>query len=226
MSVHPFEIRFNDTSLYGDTYRNRCQTLVLHGAGRSSRSRFSNLREKLNRRGIPSAAFDFIGHGETGGQITDSSLKQRTLQADAVIRQVSKEPLTLIGASMSAYTAIQLTGIFTVKNLILLVPAVYTPDAYPVNFGPGFSQIIRQPNSWQNSDAFEILNKFSGNLLVIAAQNDRVIPKGVIDSLHSAGSHLKMNTLYTVPSADHLSVFADPEEYEKILDRVTQFCTS
>ncbi len=224
MNLHPFTVRFNDLLLYGDTYRNRCRTLLLHGAGQSSRSRFSNLREQLNRGNIPSAAFDFIGHGDTGGQITDTSLKLRTRQAQAVIGQVCREPLTLIGASMSAYTAIRLTRKFAVKNLILLVPAVYTLKAYNVNFGPQFSALIRKPNSWQNSDAFAILKEFTGNLLVIATQHDRVIPKGVIDKLHAAGRHLKTNILYTVPGADHLSVFSDPDEVIKIINLITSIC--
>ena len=38
--------------------------------------------------------------------------------------------IALIGASMGAYTAIRLTETFSVDNLILLVPAVYTPQAY------------------------------------------------------------------------------------------------
>ncbi len=225
MHLHPFKVHFNDIILSGDTYRNRCRTLVLHGAGQSSRSRFSNFREQLNSRNIPSAAFDFVGHGDTGGQITDTSLKTRTHQAQAVIGQVCREPLTLIGASMSAYTAIKLTRKFAVKNLILLVPAVYTYNAYNVNFGPQFSALIRRPNSWQNSDAFAILKEFTGNLLVITAQHDRVIPKGVIGKLHAAGCHLKTNILYTVPGAEHLSVFSDPDEVNKIMNLIRSICT-
>lgn len=226
MRLHPFTVRFNDLLLYGDRYRQKCRTLVLHGAGQSSRSRFSNLREKLNICGIPSAAFDFIGHGQTSGKITDTSLKLRTRQAATVIRQVCKEPLTVIGASMSAYTAIMLTKSVTIKNLILMVPAVYTPDAYELNFGPGFSKVIRRPNSWQDSDAFTILKEFTGNLLVIAAQHDQIIPGGVIEQLHAAGGHVKTNILHTVPGADHLSVFSNPEEYKKILNLITALCKS
>ncbi len=68
----------------------------------------------------------------------------------------------LIAASMGAYTAIRLTEIVSVKNLVLLVPAAYTPRAYHLPFGPAFSAAIRIPCSWKESDAYPILENFKG----------------------------------------------------------------
>ena len=62
-------------------------------------------------------------------------------------------------------------------NLILLVPAVYTPQAYEIPFrSRRFQPSFASPDSWQDSDAFRILEEFNGNLLVIAAEADAVIP--------------------------------------------------
>ena len=168
MRLVPFQLPFGKFVLKGDRYDRKCDVIVLHGAGKSSRSRFSRLRESLNDGGIPSSSFDFIGHGETGGDISESTLHGRTDQASAVIRHTCMEPITLIAASMSGYTAIKLTQSFAVSNLILLVPAVYTPGAYDLSFGDAFSAAIRPPGSWRDSDAFSIISGFKGNLLVIA----------------------------------------------------------
>jgi len=63
-----FQIPFGTHILVGDVmaYGTMVNLLILHGAGQSDRARFRMLREYFVERGIGSAAFDFIGHGETG----------------------------------------------------------------------------------------------------------------------------------------------------------------
>ena len=222
MSPLPFELIFDNYMLRGDAYKYGCDTVVLHGAGKSSRERFARMRENLNSNGVPSVCFDFIGHGETGGDIKVTSLSERTKQAAAVIRHACKGPLTLIAASMGAYTAVKLTELFSVKNLILLVPAVYTPLAYHTLFGPKFSSAIRTPGSWRESDAFSILERFKGNLLVVAAEKDHVIPEEVITRIHDSAKQAKTNQVYIVPNSEHRSLFPTVKEFEMIMDMIIE----
>jgi pimeloyl-ACP methyl ester carboxylesterase len=222
MTLNMFELPFGKYMLRGDRFRARCETMVLHGAGNSSRARFSRLRQSLNGCGIPSVSFDFIGHGETGGDIQGCTLRGRTEQAAAVVRYACAEPLTLIASSMGAYTAIKLTEIFTVDNLILLVPAVYTPRAYNLPFGPDFSAAIRRPGSWQDSDAFDILTGFKGNLLVIAAESDDVIPIEVVEKIHASANNAKVRNLHVVPASDHLSLFPSEQDFLLALEMIVE----
>jgi len=210
--------------LQGDSYQMGCGTIVLHGAGKSSRTRFTRLRQYLDAHGIPSVSFDFIGHGDTGGNLLGSSLRGRTEQAAAVIRHACREPLTLIGASMSAHTAIKLTEKFTVDNLILLVPAVYTAHAYDLSFGPDFSSSIRVPGSWRASDAFRILSGFRGNLLVVAAESDDVIPVELVEKIHASAKNAKTRRLHVVPGSRHLSLFPREQDFLSVMDMITETC--
>ncbi|MCB2169741.1 MAG: lysophospholipase [Deltaproteobacteria bacterium] len=224
MNLQTFALPFENHVLRGDACAERCDTIVLHGAGQSSRARFSRLREGLNTNGFPSVSFDFIGHGETGGTLIGSSLKERTAQAEVVINHACAEPLTLIGASMGAYTAIKLTETFSVDNLILLVPAVYTPQAYETPFGPAFSAVIRVPDSWQDSDAFRILEEFNGNLLVIAAEADAVIPMAVIQKIQASARQAETNRLHIVPESRHLSLFPTQQDFQLALGMMVDVC--
>ena len=224
MSLKTFQLPFGQFVLRGDSYRTGCETVVLHGAGKSSRARFSRLRQSLNDQGIPTASFDFIGHGETGGDISDSTLHGRTDQAAAVIRHTCMEPLTLIAASMSGYTAIKLTEMFAVNNLILLVPAVYTPRAYDLSFGFEFSTTIRTPGSWQISDAFSIISEFKGNLLIIAAEVDDVIPVKVIEGIYASAKNAKSRFLHIVPNSRHLSLFPREQDFILARDMIINIC--
>ena len=215
-----FKLPFGNHVLQGDAYGNRCRAIVLHGAGKSSRSRFSRLRTFLNAKGLSTVSFDFIGHGATGGRLGESSLHDRTDQASAVIDRACAEPLTLIGASMSGYTAIRLTETFAVDNLVLLVPAVYTPKAYDMAFGPAFSAAIRSPGSWRNSDAFNLLSAFRGNLLIVAAESDEVIPVEVTEKIYQSATTAKARRLHVVPGSRHLSLFPLDQDLRCAVDMI------
>ena len=101
-----FKIGFEGHTLVGDVIPDDPvpQVLVLHGAGDSHRGRFQWLREYLFAREISSVAFDFVGHGDTGGDLKSSSLGSRTRQACCIVKALNiQQPLAVIGASMSAY---------------------------------------------------------------------------------------------------------------------------
>ncbi|WP_299009318.1 alpha/beta hydrolase [uncultured Shewanella sp.] len=220
MPLSPFELAFKEHVLKGDINADVCDTLVMHGAGQSSRARFAKLRQALLKRGIASAAFDFIGHGETGGQMSESSLSCREKQALSVIKSLKMSPKMLIGSSMSGYTAIKLTQHLQVEQLVLLVPGVYTPSAHRVNFGPEFSNIIRRENSWYDSDAFDVLAQFTGEVVIVAAENDAVIPRLLVERLYEAVSQAKRRVLKVIPNATHLNLYATQEDFEQVSDLI------
>ncbi|MCJ7830777.1 MAG: alpha/beta hydrolase [Desulfobacterales bacterium] len=219
----PFRVDFGDRALVGDVLTGdaSARVLILHGAGNSERKRFEPLRRHLAARGISSCAFDFIGHGDTGGQLIGSSLEERTGQACRVIdAQAVRRPLALVAASMGAYTAVKLLEHYPVEVLVLLVPAMYAAEAYRVPFGPGFSETIRRPESWQSSDAWALLAAYAGRLLIVAAENDTVIPPGVIRRLHDSAVRARDRRLCIVPGVSHF-VFTelrarDPEGLARV----------
>ena len=215
-----FELPHGKHRLRGDCHTADSNVIVLHGAGKSSRMVFSRLRQNLSNHGISSVSFDFIGHGETGGDILDTTLQDRTDQAAAVIRHICLEPVTIIAASMGAYSGIKLTEIFSVNNLILLVPAVYTSEAYDIPFGPKFSAAIRVPNSWKNSDAFDVLSGFYGNLVTIAAETDDVIPIEIIKKINTSAVNARSRALHVVPGSGHLSLFPTDDDFKMAMDMI------
>ncbi len=181
----------------------------MHGAGNAHRGDFRLFREQLLNHGISSAAFDFVGHGNSGGELKRSSLISRTCQACSVVDSLDiQQPFSVIGASMGAYTAVKLLEYYPIKSLILLVPAMYTSTAYTVPFNAGFTDIIRQSESWHHSDAWDILSGYRGRLLIIAAENDQVIPQGVISKIYDSALNARERKLFVAPRASHF-VFTD-----------------
>ena len=224
---HLIQVDFEGHTLIGDVLSDGSppQLLILHGAGDSCRQRFQLLRKDLFAAGISSAAFDFVGHGDTGGDLKSSSLLSRRLQARRVVEALNlQQPLALIGASMSAYTAVKLLEHYRIKNLILIVPAMYAARADSIPFNQGFTEIIRQPQSWIHSDAWPLLAAYRGRLLIVTAEHDRVIPRDVIDRIYNSAANAAQRELYIAPGASHF-VFTDlrsgnPEQFQYILGRI------
>ena len=109
---------------------------------------------------------------------------------------------------MGAYTAVKLLEYYQINNMILLVPAMYDSKAYKVPFNKGFTEIIRQPESWRDSDAWQILSEYKGRLFIIAAENDDVIPLGVINRIYDSAVKAEERILFVAPQSSH-AVFTD-----------------
>lgn len=169
--------------------------IFFHGGGKSNRSRAGSffggsvLAAVLNI-----VAFDFSGQGESSGELASSSLEQRVLEAQTAIELFStKKNLTVCGSSMGGYIALKMLSSSDIKNIILFAPGIYDAQAYDVQFNQGFSEIIRKPESWKNSDVLPLLEEFTGNLLVFIGEKDEVIPGGVIELIdqHSKNTSYK-----------------------------------
>ena len=206
MMKKEFRVPYGKHELVGDIISdgNAPSLLYLHGAGASNRRRFDPLRDMLAEQGIGSVAFDFTGTGDTGGDLRSSSLRERVEEAEAVVSHLQlPAPLSLVGSSMGAYVAVKLTEKFRVENLILFVPAFYTRAAYAIPFNAGFTEIIRTPGSWQDSDAWEMFGGFKGNVLVFAAGKDEVIPKELIERIGQGVPQAASKEVVVFPDADH-----------------------
>ncbi len=125
---------------------------------------------------------------------------------------------------MIGYTAIKLTELFSVSNLILLVPAVYSPRAYDIPFGPQFSAAIRAADSWRESDAFDILSRFTGNLVVIAAEFDDIIPKDIVEQIHSSAMNAANRILHVIPGSAYSSLSQREQDFLVALDIIIGAC--
>ncbi|NIF57445.1 hypothetical protein F3J27_03815 [Enterobacter sp. Ap-916] len=73
------------------------------------------------------------------------------------------------------------------------------------------------------------MTEFGGNVLVIAAAEDRVIPAEIPPRLYDSASGQGKHTLLTVPGADHNSVWQalqhDPPLYEKTCQLLVECLT-
>ena len=116
--------------------------------------------------------------------------------------------------------------VYSVDTLILFCPALYDGRAYDVQFDQGFSEIIRQHESWRNTDVIKTLEAFTGNLLLVLGEKDTVIPAGVIDIIDRHTPNVRKKELYTIADCPHkiaLWMMDRPEERARLQDKILEF---
>ncbi|MET9440653.1 alpha/beta fold hydrolase [Streptomyces sp. NPDC006610] len=184
--------------------------VVLHGAGASSAERVLPVVREFVAHGCRGIAFDFSGHGESTGALSESSLRRRFEQVVAVIDAYAGAdgPLVAVGFSMSGQTVADLVAHYgdRVAALGLCAPAVYAAEAWDVPFGEGngrFSGIIRRPDSWRRSRALEVLRAYEGRAVLAVPGTDAVIPPAVTEAVQDALAARARYARFDLPGADH-----------------------
>lgn len=158
--------------------------------------------------GIKVVLLDFVGHGKTGGAMSEGSLSLRIDHAYEIIKRYTDDnaPLILCGFSMSGHVALRLLPKLgsRVQNLGLFCPAVYAAEAEDVHFGPEFTKILRTPESWRSSIALQNAARYKNRALLVIGSNDQTIPWRVVEaitaSLKQSASHVQLEV---IGGADH-----------------------
>lgn len=233
MSVHQHEFSFpvgneslSATIDYCGDIVPRPATLSLHGGGPGGRQRIVDLSSYLAKQGYPVLRFDHSGHGDSTGILAEASLKKRYDEAMAALEFMDvSSGITLIATSMGGAIALEMLPHINVKNLILFCPAAYAAEAFDVPFGHGFTEIIRQPDSYRAATIFENLKNYTGRLLLVTGSADEIIPSEITHLYDESSTNCIRKDVIVVDGAVHAlhRWFPDhPVEqarvYEKVLD--------
>lgn len=232
MHAIEFSLPFGEHMLVGSRFTPKPKkgtALILHGGGASTAQGFAELRLFLYASGIETIAFDFVGHGRTGGQQLGTTLAQRVAQVEAIgqAQDLAWPELTIIGFSMGAYVAVRVAAALGAGRLCLAIPAAYAPEAFAVPFGPEFTDVLRRPRSWSNSDAFELISQYAGHLLVLSAENDNIVPSAIPQTYFSVARQALSVRHQVVARAGHnLSTHygAEPGARECVHQEIARLC--
>ena len=200
--------------------------LSLHGGGDPARRLIAPLARHLAANGHPVLRFDHSGWGESSGTLQTSSLRQRVEEAQTAAQFLNPDHgITVIGTSMGGHIALELLQHLNVRNLILFCPAAYTAKAYDVPFGPDFSTLIRDPDSYRNATVFEHLERFTGQFMMLNGTDDPIIPVDVIAQYKQSARHCSFADFVTLEGAPHriMEWLAEhPPREQDIFARITR----
>ena len=180
--------------------------VLMHGAGASDKERTVALGCEIAAAGHDVLALDFTGQGESSGVLKESSLQQRFRQVsfliDALVR--AGDQLILVGFSLSGQTVADLLVHYggRIAAIGLCSPAIYTQAAWGVRFDSGFTELIRQENSWLESGALHAFRAFRGRSVLAVPAQDNVIPPEVTENIAAALANSRLTRL-VFPRAGH-----------------------
>ncbi len=183
--------------------------LFIHGA-RSNLHSFDLLIDQLKNRFI-CLAFDHLGCGQSEGRFSDYTLNSRFEQAHFMlsylrkIKNIFKDKIIIVGASMGAHIASRLTESGKIEYLVLRAPASYQKDYENIKMTPSWLPWDKSNKQWpwKPSHALEAISKFSGNLLIVKSENDEIIPEVIIDEYLKQAKKVKNKKLEIIKKAPH-----------------------
>lgn len=168
--------------------------LLLHG-WESAQDRLFSLAERLAELGYICLTVDLRGHGETPGNRGELSRKDFLNDAFAAYdflatqTHVDVAQISVVGSSFGAYLAALLTAQRAIAWLVMRVPADYEDETFelPRAQDDGDKAVWRTtPRSWESTAALRAVHAFEGQILLVEAGRDEVVPKQTIINYKSA----------------------------------------
>ena len=211
-SMTPFFIEYEQAFIHGNTLGTEKghapAILFLHGEEPSeNRNVFLLLRQTLlERYAISSCAFDFVGHGTTGGSWEESNLSSRTEEAANIINACfDSQPFMVVATSMGAYSALKLTELFPIESLVLVSPKVYATEMYSVALGSLEEPMAFVPDHWEKTDAWSIIGRFKGSVSIVGTNRRDPLCPGTMSRLYSHATRSQRRQAFEITGAERNS---------------------
>lgn len=207
--------------------------LFVHGWGGSQRQDLGRARE-ITGLGCVCLTFDLRGHRENAvrwNTITrPENLKDLCAAYDWLAAQANVDPdaMAVVGISYGGYLAAILTELRPVRWLVLRTPAIYLDRDWdlPKRRLHDDPELLRYRNRDVDPEANRALRAcatFQGDVLLIEAEHDEIIPHKVIENYVSAFGVAASMTRRVIEGADH--GFEDKAAQRQYTDVLTKWIT-
>lgn len=201
--------------------------LFAHGWGGSQESDLVRARG-VAALGCVSLTFDLRGHGGTIAQQQTVNREQNLEDLLAAYDLLASHPaidpsaIAVMGNSYGAYLSTILTTLRPVRWLALTVPALYRDENWSVPKGrldrQDLARYRRTHVTPEENRALAACARFQGDVLLIEAEHDDLVPHATVMSYRNAFSRVHSLTHRIVDGADHaMSGEVCQEAYTSIL---------
>ena len=222
--------RIDGTLFIPNNKKKNPSVIFFHGSG-SSEARYLGIAEQLLTDEIASLTFSMRGHGGTSEGILNSvTTKDNILDAIAVydffVQQegVDSERIGLCGSSYGAVLVASLLEQCNIKSIVLRAPAVYTNEMMAEKLDVLLADEKRIFNSLsgiQNTSVVQAVSKFKESILIIASENDELIPISIPNTLFKIANLAKKKELTIMKNTPH--ELKDPRRRQEFTDIIRKW---
>ncbi|MCL1634770.1 alpha/beta fold hydrolase [Luteimonas sp. SX5] len=210
------EIRVDDEAVQGSLLsptRRHPAVLFVHGWGGSQQHDLARAREAAGL-GCVCLTFDLRGHESTAAQweTVSRELNLRDLVAayDWLAGQanVDDTAIAVVGISYGGYLASILASLRPVRWLALRSPALYKDQDWSLpkrklHADPDLPGYRRREIAPEQNKALRAASQYLGDVLIVEAEHDVIVPHQVIENYRRAFSHAHSLTSRLISGADH-----------------------
>jgi len=207
--------------------------LFVHGWGGSQSQDLARAKEVAGLGSI-CLAFDLRGHepqSKTFHTVTRADNLADLVAAYDWLAQrpgVDIDSIAVVGVSYGGYLAALLTELRAVRWLALRSPALYKDEQWrtpklELHVDADLPAYRRRRIAWQDNRALRACAAYTGDVLIVEAEHDEVVPHPVIENYVAAFSRSKSMTSRRITGAHH--AFADERAQKDYTDTLTRWLT-
>ena len=207
--------------------------LFVHGWGGSQEQDLARAREAAGL-GSVCLTFDLRGHepqSKTFHTVTRADNLADLLAAYdwlALRPDVDAESIAVVGVSYGGYLAALLTSERPVRWLALRSPALYKDEQWQtpklqLHVDTDLPGYRRSRIAWQNNRALRACFGYTGDVLLVEAEHDEVVPHTVAENYLAAFSQAHSLTSRRITGADH--AFAQERAQKDYTDTLIRWLT-
>ena len=207
--------------------------LFVHGWGGSQSQDLARAREAAGLGSI-CLAFDLRGHepqSKTFNTVTRADNLADLVAAYDWLAQrpgVDVDSIAVIGVSYGGYLAALLTEQRAVRWLALRSPALYKDEQWQtpkleLHVDADLPAYRRRRIVWSENCALRACAAYTGDVLIVEAEHDEVVPHPVIENYMAAFARCRSMTSRRISGADH--AFADERAQKEYTDTLIRWLT-
>lgn len=194
--------KISATLVKPNDFKNPLPGLIFVHGWKSNKEGNTKRAEEISKLGFTSKkqtpficlCLDLRGHGQSQGTIEQFSRRdhlediKESYNYLQTLPEVDKEKISIIGSSYGGYLSAVAANYLKFDKLVLRVPALYFDEKFdvPTETLIGTDETGRAFKTWgltpENSLALKGVINFPGEILIIEAERDTVIPHQVIEN--------------------------------------------
>ncbi len=185
--------------------------IIFHGMT-SSENSYITLTQSLAEQGIAGLAISMRGHGESEGDFERSTVAEAISDALAAYDFLVSQPevdatsIGLVGSSVGAILAAMVSDKRLIRSIVFRAPAAYTAEMMRLSMAETMvneNRQFHQIGDLEATPAGNAIRNFNGSLLVVASENDALIPLSIPKAYINAAMQADKKQLYVIEGAPH-----------------------